>query len=67
MAKKRGYPDGRVMGAQSDFVSETFVPSEQHRSEQLTRAKALIANGFSTEQVAAMLSVPVEWIVKLLS
>jgi hypothetical protein len=66
MAKKRGYPDRRGMGAQSDFVSETFVPSEQHRSEQLTRAKALIANGFSTEQVAAMLSVPLEWIVKLL-
>jgi hypothetical protein len=62
MAKQRGYPDRRGMGAQSDFISETFVPSEQHRSEQLTRAKALIATGFSPEQVATMLSIPVEWI-----
>jgi hypothetical protein len=62
MAKQRGYPDRRGMGAQSDFISETFVPSEQHRLEQLTRAKALIAAGFSPEQVATMLSIPVECI-----
>jgi hypothetical protein len=62
MAKQRGYPDRRGMGAQSDFISETFVPSKQHRLEQLTRAKALIAAGFSPEQVATMLSLPVECI-----
>jgi len=52
------------MGAQSDFISETFVPGEQHSSEQLARAKALIATGFSPEQVATMLSLPVEWILE---
>jgi hypothetical protein len=62
MAKQRGYPDRRGMGAQSDFISETFVPSEQHRLEQLTRAKALIAAGISPEQVAAMLSLTVEFL-----
>jgi hypothetical protein len=66
MAKQRGYPDRRGMGAQSDFISETFVPSEQHQSEQLTRAKALIAIDFSLEQVATMLSLPVEWILEKL-
>jgi hypothetical protein len=50
------------MGAQSDFISETFVPGEQHRLEQLKRAKALIATGFSPEQVAAMLSLPIEFL-----
>jgi hypothetical protein len=64
MVKQRGYPDRRGMGAQSDFISETFVPSEQHRSEQLTRAKALIAAGLSSERVAAMLCVPVEWLLE---
>jgi hypothetical protein len=48
------------MGARSDLISETFVPGEHHRSEQLARVRALIANGFSREQVAAMLSIPVE-------
>lgn len=64
MANKRGYPDRRGMGAPSDVISETFVASEQHRSEQVIRATALIASGFSTEQVSTMLSVPVEWLLK---
>ncbi|HEY4010603.1 MAG TPA: hypothetical protein VGM11_10665 [Acidobacteriaceae bacterium] len=64
MAKQRGYPDRRGMGAPSDFISETFVPNEQHSSEQLTRAMALVAAGFSPEQVASMLSVPVEWVLE---
>ncbi len=60
MAKQRGYPDRRGMGAQSDFISETFVPSASHRSEQLKMAQVLIAYGLSMERIAAMLSIPME-------
>jgi hypothetical protein len=57
MAKTRGYPDRRGMGAQSDFISETFVPEEQFRKERASRAKALIASGIAPEQVVTMLSM----------
>jgi hypothetical protein len=46
------------MGAQSDFISESFVPSEQHRKQQLARAQVLIASGVAPEEVAGMLSIP---------
>ena len=58
MAKQRGYPDRRGMGAQSDFISEEFVPSEDYREQQLVRAQTLIALGIPPEQVASMLSIP---------
>ena len=57
MAKARGYPDRRGMGAQSDFISETFIPEEQFRKERASRAKALIASGIAPEQVVTMLSM----------
>jgi hypothetical protein len=57
--KPRGYPDRRGMGAQSDFVSETFVPSEEHRREQLRMASVLLSAGMSPERVAASLSLPI--------
>ena len=59
MVKQRGYPDRRGMGAQSDFISESFVPSEQHKAEQISRAKILIATGVSPNQAAAMLSLSI--------
>ena len=46
------------MGAQSDFISEEFVPSEDYREQQLVRAQTLIALGIPPEQVASMLSIP---------
>jgi hypothetical protein len=58
IAKQRGSPDRRGMGAQSDFISEQFVPSDRHKEEQLVRAQTLIALGIAPEQVAAMLSMP---------
>ncbi len=58
MAKQRGYPDRRGMGAQSDFLSESFVPSEQHQEQQLAMARTLIATGVAPEKVASMLSIP---------
>jgi hypothetical protein len=63
MAKARGYPDRRGMGAQSDFISETFVPEEQFRRERASRAKILVASGVSPEQVATMFSMPVDQVM----
>lgn len=67
MAKLRGYPDRRGMGAQSDFISETFVPSKQHEQEQVNRAKALISGGAPLLVVARMLSVSSEWLSEQIS
>jgi hypothetical protein len=50
------------MGAQSDFISETFVPSRQHQQEQVNRAKALVGSGIPLTDVARMLSVSSEWL-----
>jgi hypothetical protein len=50
------------MGAQSDFISEVFVPSAQHQQEQISRAKVLISSGILLPDVARMLSVPSEWL-----
>lgn len=58
MAKQRGYPDRRGMGAQSDFISETFVPSGEHRAQQLKMAATLLQMGITPETIAAMLSIP---------
>jgi len=58
MAKQRGTPDRRGMGAQSDFLSEQFVPSDHHREQQLFRAQTLMAIGIKPDQVSAMLSIP---------
>ena len=58
MAQQRGYPDRRGMGAQSDFTTEQFVPSEQYTAEQMARAQHLLSAGVSPEQVAKMFSIP---------
>jgi hypothetical protein len=62
MAKQRGYPDRRGMGAQSDFISESFIPSDRHREQLLMRAETLITLGIAPEQVAEMLSIPLDWL-----
>ena len=62
MARQRGYPDRRGMGAQSDFISESFIPSDRHREQLLMRAETLIALGIAPEQVAEMLSIPLDWL-----
>ena len=63
--KRRGSPDRRGMGAQSDFLSEQFVPSEQHRNQLLQRAHVLITSGIAIEDVARMLSLPMEALIDL--
>jgi hypothetical protein len=50
MAKQRGYPDRRGMGAQSDFISESFIPSDRHKEQLLMRAETLIALGIAPEK-----------------
>ena len=60
MAKQRGYPDRRGMGAQSDFISASFVPNERHQEHHLAMARTLLATGVAPEEVAKMLSLPVD-------
>jgi hypothetical protein len=57
MTKQRGSPDQRGMGSQSDFISESFVPSQNHKDQQLARAQILASLGIPTEEIAAMLSI----------
>ena len=56
--KARGYPDRRGMGAQSDFIGEKFVPSEEYKTAQMAMVQRLLASGVSRDQVARMFSVP---------
>jgi hypothetical protein len=58
MAKQRGYPDRRGMGAQSDFIAERFVPSQQYKAQQRAMARKLLAAGLDPEQLTAMFSIP---------
>jgi hypothetical protein len=46
------------MGAQSDFIAERFVPSEQYKAQQLVMARNLIAAGLDPEKVASMFLIP---------
>ena len=59
MVKRRGYPDRRGMGSQSDFIAETFVPSDAYKAQQIAMARSLIAVGMKPEQVAGMFGAPV--------
>ena len=53
-------PDRRGMGAQSDFISETFVPTETHRVHQLRMARTLIAIGSDPLEVTARLGLSLD-------
>src|ERR1039457_6077873 len=48
--KPRGYPDRRGMGAESDFISEQFVPSEHYKAQQRAMAQTLIAAGLNPRE-----------------
>jgi hypothetical protein len=60
MAKQRGTPDRRGMGAQSDFIAEQFVPSEQYKTQQMAMVQKLMAVGLNPEELAKMFFVPVD-------
>lgn len=57
MQKRRGWPDRRGMGSQSDAISEQFVPSERYKQQQLDMAKILIEAGYTAKQAAALFQV----------
>jgi hypothetical protein len=58
--KQRGYPDRRGLWAESDIIAEQFVPSEHYKAQQRLMAQTLTAAGLNPEQIANMLSVPVD-------
>jgi hypothetical protein len=60
MARQRGSPDRRGMGAQSDFISETFVPDDSYKLQQLAMIEKLIAVGISREQLETMFLISPE-------
>ncbi len=65
MAKRRGTPDRRGMGAQSDFIGETFVPSEEYKAQQIAMVEKLIAAGVSAEQLEGLFFVPADVFFRL--
>jgi hypothetical protein len=60
VTKPRGYPDRRGMGAQSDFVVEQFVPSEQYKAQQMAMVQKLSAAGLNAEQIEKMFFLSAE-------
>jgi hypothetical protein len=58
MAKQRGYPDRRGMGAQSDFIAEQFVPDARYAARQLDMVHALVAAGTDPEELSRLFLVP---------
>jgi hypothetical protein len=46
------------MGAQSDFIAQQFLPSEQYKAQQSAMVQTLIAAGLNPEQLAGMFLVP---------
>jgi hypothetical protein len=58
MAKKKGDPVMRGMGAKEDFIAEQFVPSEQYKAQQMAMVRKLISSGLNADQVASMFLVP---------
>jgi len=59
MLKRRGSPDRRGMGAQSDFISEQFVPSEQYKAQQKALADSLAEMGLKPEELTTRFIAPV--------
>ena len=59
MSRQRGSPDRRGMGAQSDFIAETFVPNEQYRAQQLAMVRRLSDAGVPREQMKRLFLLPV--------
>jgi hypothetical protein len=60
MARQKGDPDRRGMGAESDAISEQFVPDARYKARQQAMARTLVAAGLSPDQIANMLSVPLD-------
>jgi hypothetical protein len=50
----------RSSGAESNFVAEQFVPSEEYRAQQAEMAQTLAAAGLNSEQIKSMFLLPVD-------
>jgi hypothetical protein len=48
------------MGAQSDFIVEQFVPSEQYKLQQMEMVQKLSAAGLNAEQIGKMFFISAE-------
>jgi len=60
MEKQRGYPDRRGLWAESDPISEPFVPNERYKGQQRAMAQTLSAAGLDADQIANMFVVPLD-------
>jgi len=60
MSRQKGDPDRRGMGDKSDAISEQFVPNARYREQQRIIAETLDAAGLNPDQIAEMLSVPLD-------
>jgi hypothetical protein len=47
------------MGAQSDFISEQFVPGEEYKAQQKAMADSLTAMGLKPEELTSGFRIPV--------
>ena len=59
-AEGRRQSTSRSSGAESNFVAEQFVPSEEYRAQQTGMAQKLAAAGLNPEQIQQMFLLPVD-------
>jgi hypothetical protein len=52
------------MGAQSDYIAERFVLSEECKAQQVAMVQRLTAAGTNPEQLEKMFFVPVDVLLK---
>jgi hypothetical protein len=50
------------MGAQSDFIAEPFLPSEEYKAQQAAMTQKLIAAGMNPEQLKSLFLFPVNYL-----
>lgn len=50
----------RDRGAESNFVAEQFVPSEQYRTQQAGMTQTLMAAGLNSDQIEGMFLLPLD-------
>lgn len=57
---ERRFSSRSVQRVAHNFISEEFVPNEQHEAQQRSMAQSLMAAGLSAEEMAGRPSVPVD-------
>ena len=59
-ADSRRGTSNRYSGAESNFVAEQFVPSEEYKAQQAGMTRTLVAAGLNSEQIQGMFLLPVD-------